>query len=225
MAMSDIATFENERATNYDSFVQTWIPNYQFFIELIPRLFKEVINENLLVVGCGTGNEIAAFKHSNPNWSITGVDPSPQMLSQARDKLKAYPGITLLDGVVSDLPDQRMYGAATLLLVLHFIKDDGSKLNLLLEIAKRLKAGSPLVILDITGDKQQIKNNLELLRYTIPEGLDTEQIELRMKRIQEDLEHVSEQRVIELLEQAGFEKPIRFFQSTIYLGWITTRRS
>ena len=132
--MSNLAIFENERASNYDSFVQTWIPNYQFFINLIPKLLNDVSDKNLLVVGSVTGNEIEAIKKVNSNWTITGVDLSPQMVSIAEEKLKNELDITLICGEVADI-DKTMFGAATLFLVLHFIKDDGSKEILLSDIS------------------------------------------------------------------------------------------
>ncbi|MEM7298287.1 MAG: class I SAM-dependent methyltransferase, partial [Bacteroidota bacterium] len=198
--MSEIEIFENERAKNYDSFVQTWIPNYDFFIELLPRLLQKENDKNLLVVGCGTGNEITCFAKAD-SWTITGVDPSPEMISQAREKLKPFPRITLVNGELKELPTAPAFGAATLLLVLHFLKDNGAKQNLLLEIAKRLKAGAPLVVLDITGDENQIKSNLEVLRSTIPAWLEEEQIQQRVERIESALHYVSENRLNELLMQ------------------------
>jgi len=221
--MSDIALFENERASNYDNFVHTWIPNYQFFVDLLPKLLDETQDRDLLVAGCGTGNEIRAFKQKNPKWKITGVDPSPEMVCQAREKLKGYDQVTLFDGEVKDLPNQHKFAAATLLLVLHFIKDDGSKLELLKQIADRLHPEAPFVMLDISGSHKQITDNLSILRHMLSSGLEEEVVQDRMRRIEEDLEYVAEERVEELLMTAGFQKPVKFFQSAIYIGWMTKK--
>ena len=45
--MSELALFENERASNYDRFVSDWIPNYQYFIDQLPGLFSQVPNKRL----------------------------------------------------------------------------------------------------------------------------------------------------------------------------------
>jgi tRNA (cmo5U34)-methyltransferase len=70
--------------------------------------------------------------------------------------------------VVSDLDEEKQYGAATLLLVLHFLEDNGEKLVLLQDISKRMMSQAPLLLLDITGNKEQIQQNLQLLRLLRP---------------------------------------------------------
>ncbi|MCL6220886.1 class I SAM-dependent methyltransferase [Zunongwangia pacifica] len=222
--MSSIEIFENERATNYNQFVETWIPNYHYFLDRLPKLLSNTNTKELLVVGCGTGNEIERFVKASESWKITGVDPSPEMIKQAKDKLQNNDRITLMEGVVAALDEKKKYGAATLLLVLHFLEDNGDKLDLLKAIAERLAPGATFVMLDITGDKTQIQQNLKVLQQLLPDGLDPEQINNRLNRIENELFAVSEERLTELVQEAGFEKPLRFFQSSIYMGWLTKKK-
>ena len=222
--MNKVEIFENERATGYNQFVETWIPNYHYFLDRLPKLLSQTNQKNLLVVGCGTGNEIARFVQAPEQWKITGIDPSPEMISQAREKLHTYDNVTLIKGLVSDLDVENKYSVATLLLVLHFLDDNGNKLNLLKDIAKRLGSGATLVLLDITGDENQIKQNLKVLKLFLPDSLDEEQISNRLNRIKNELFPVSEERLSELCTEAGFEPPLRFFQSTIYIGWLTKKK-
>lgn len=179
--------------------------------------------KEILVVGCGTGNEIEKIVDTTDFLRITGVDPSPKMIEQAEVKVGDVANVKLVTGLVSDLDLQEKYNVATLLLVLHFLKDNGDKFNLLADIAKRLITGATLVIFDITGDKNQIQENLKVLRLLLPDDIDKEQIDFRLKRIEDEFFSVSEERLSELLQLAGFEKPIRFFQSSIYIGWITKK--
>lgn len=221
--MSKIELFENERAKGYDRFVETWIPGYPYFMEGLPKLFRKTTPKDLLVVGCGTGNEIEGFVNASENWNITGIDPSPEMIKQANDRFQTNDKVTFIEGLVSDLDSKKKFGAATLLLVLHFMEDNGNKLNLLKDIAKRLVSGATFVMLDITGDRQQIKQNLEVLSLLLPNGLEEEEINHRMHRIANELFAVSEKRIAALCIEAGFEKPTRFFQSSIYMGWMMKR--
>jgi tRNA (cmo5U34)-methyltransferase len=221
--MSKVEIFDKERATGYNQFVETWIPNYNYFLDRLPKLLHGAKQKDLLVVGCGTGNEIERFIQSPDRWKITGIDPSPDMVAQAKEKLKPYRNVTLIEGLVTDLDPTTKFGAATLLLVLHFLNDNGEKLDLLRSIAERLSPGAPFVILDITGSKDQIRNNLEVLKSLLPDSLDQEQVNARIKRIETDLLHVSEERLSELCVEAGFEPPLRFSQSSIYMGWLTRR--
>ncbi|MEA5062121.1 MAG: class I SAM-dependent methyltransferase [Proteiniphilum sp.] len=219
--MRKIEIFENERATDYDQFVERWIPNYHYFMNHLPDLLSDTYSKELLVVGCGTGNEILRFVNSPERWKITGIDPSPGMIMQAREKLKNHDNVKLIEGLVTDLFPDKKYNAATLLLVLHFIEDNGNKLHILKGIANRLMPGAKFVILDITGDKKQIRDNLEVLKLLLPQGLNEQEISERLNRIENKFHIVSEERLSELLQEAGFEKPLRFFQSSIYMGWIT----
>ena len=222
--MSKVEIFEKERASNYNQFVEDWIPNYSYFMEKLPKLLSDTDNKDLLVVGCGTGNEVVQFAKADQDWKITGVDPSPEMINQAKERLAKHENIELIKGLVSDLSQDRKYGAVTLLLVLHFLEDNGEKLNLLRQIAQRLKTEAPLVMLDITGDQKQMKTNLKVLKQLLPNNLDKDLLQNRLQRIENDLHYVSEERLMELCQEAGFERPIRFFQTSIYMGWITWKK-
>lgn len=221
--MSKVELFENQRASNYNTFVETWIPNYHFFLEKLPKLLHQTEEKKLLVVGCGTGNEIEYFTNHSKEWEITGIDPSPDMLQQAHLKFKNTKNVSLIKGGVSDLDPSDKFNAATLLLVLHFLEDNGEKLNLLKSIADRLKSNASLILLDITGTKSEIKENLKILKHLLPDVLNEKEVEERLHRIENKLHHVSEERLKELLKEAGFKTPLRFFQSSIYMGWITSK--
>lgn len=222
--MEKFELFENERATAYDSFVKNWIPNYGTFLNMLPHLFNDTRNDKLLADGCGTGNEILVLKKNGYSGSIMGIDPSPEMIAQAMDKLKEYSDIVLKEVLVSQLTIDHQFNAATLILVLHFLKDDGEKLDLLRDISIRLEPKALLIMLDITGNDKEIKKNLEILRKLLPEDMGQDEISKRMDRIYHELQHVSEERIIELFIEAGFEEPTKFFQSTVYMGWMARKK-
>ena len=57
--MSKVEIFENDRASGYNQFVETWIPNYNYFLDQLPKLLHETVHKTLLVAGCGTGKSKA----------------------------------------------------------------------------------------------------------------------------------------------------------------------
>jgi SAM-dependent methyltransferase len=59
-------------------------------------------NARVLEVGCGNGQNIAALATSFENYSWTGVDYIPEMISAAKENC---PGKTFIVGDVMDLPD------------------------------------------------------------------------------------------------------------------------
>ncbi|MDY8135938.1 class I SAM-dependent methyltransferase [Aquimarina sp. 2201CG5-10] len=218
-----IAIFEGERASNYDNFIQRWIPNYDYVIRILPNLLNVTNPKSILVVGCGTGNEMLALANSKNDWSITGIDPSPEMISIAKKKLLSLSNIQLIEARIEQLPKTEAYNAATLLLVLHFIPDDGSKLQLLKDIALRIEINASLVIIDIFGSKEDIIKNSHLLTSVLPDSIPKDEMEQRLDRIANQLYHITEERLSQLLIQAGFEATNRFYQMSIYGGWITKR--
>jgi len=221
--MNKIEIFENERASGYNEFVETWIPNYHYFMDKLPSILKQTENKNLLVVGCGTGTEVERFVHATEQWKITGIDPSPEMISQAFQNLNNFENVNLFQGTITDLNNSEKFGAATLLLVLHFLEDDGTKFNLLQNIAERLEINAPFILLDITGTKNQIKKNLNILKQLLPDNINEEDVNNRLHRIENELHVISEERLKKLLLETGFEIPVRFFQNSIYMGWITKK--
>ncbi|MEL6866062.1 MAG: class I SAM-dependent methyltransferase [Bacteroidota bacterium] len=225
--MDNPAIFKAERADGYDGFIKDWVPQYAYLLQLLPKLLgkaPDAHSNQLLVVGFGTGNEIKAMVDAKLAWKITGVDPSPDMVRQAREKLSAYPNIRLLDGRVGDLEPGEKFDAATLILVLHFIPDDGAKLDLLQHLAKRLKPGAPLILMDIFGTSQEMKHNLAILRSMLPPDLDIPTVNNRLQNLPQRIQFISENRLIDLMLEAGFLAPVRFFQMAIYGAWMARKK-
>lgn len=224
--MKHIEIFEDERASKYDEFIQKWVINYQFVIDTIPKIVKmEHPNaKEILVVGCGTGNEMNCLVTTrNNSWNITGIDPSPDMVKIAKQKLKKYPRVTIIQGEINQLSINKKYDVATLLLVLHFMKNNGTKQALLQSVSDKLKQGATLILLDIFGNKTTFLVNLKLMEQLLPKELEGMIIKERLETLPERVHPISEKRLSELLQKTGFSKPIRFFQSAIYGGWIVKK--
>ncbi|MEM6316565.1 MAG: methyltransferase domain-containing protein [Bacteroidota bacterium] len=215
--------FDQKRAANYDEFSKVWMPNYDSFCHWLPSIFQAEKNgavQDLLAVGCGTGKELGILAEQHHSWQITGIDPSPEMLKIAKAKLRTYTNIQLIEGLVSDLPVNKKYDAATLLLVLHFLSDDGAKLDLLKSVSERLVANAPLIIADIFGTPSELQYNLSVLKGLLYNNVSAEEITHRFDKIQHHIHYIPEERLVFLLKEAGFSTPTRIFQSTIYGGWI-----
>jgi len=116
-----------------------------------------------------------------------------------------------------------------LLLVLHFLPDDGAKLGLLTDIAEHLKPGTPLVLADLFGPgwddpwQGQLRLFWEHLQKSadIPE----QDIERGFRHVDRNIHPVSEDRLAQLLDQAGFEAPRPFFRALCFGGWVTRRKA
>jgi tRNA (cmo5U34)-methyltransferase len=222
-----IEIYEGERASNYDNFVIDYFPSYSFVMQNCAVLISDHLmiksKPKILVVGCGTGNEAKELLDYNNDWPIDACDPSEEMFNQAKYKLSNYTNVNLIHGGVDELHKSDLYDAATLFLVLHFISDDGAKLDVLKEIANRLEVGAKFLLLDICGTQTEIEENFDILRQLFPKEWPNEEIELRRERILKTLNTIDEKRTLELLELAGFVKPVKWHQSFLVRSWILNK--
>ncbi|MEM6700025.1 MAG: class I SAM-dependent methyltransferase, partial [Bacteroidota bacterium] len=208
--MKDISRFEGDRAKNYDHFIQNWMPNYDSLLNCLPELLDgrmQKAKNRVLVVGSGTGNELEILAKAKQEWQFLGIDPSPEMNVQAQDKLANFPNVEIQEAYAKDTPTTPQFQAATLLLVLHFLPDDGSKLALLKDIADRLESGAPFVMAGIFGSREELITNLKILKTLFPPNFAPEDSEERLERIRDHIQYIPESRLAELFEEAGFEPP------------------
>jgi len=213
--------------TDYDIAVRQSIPGYDALLMMLTALCQIYLTDNahILVVGAGGGNEISVLGQAHPTWQFTGVDPSEKMLAVAQAKVESLgleARVTLHKGVVQELP-LHPFNAATSLLVMHFLPDDGTKLDYLKAIAARLQPGSPFVLVDFQGDKQS-----EVFKRLVDgwqkraelAGMGSQRLAELLEGTRQHLQFISEERTLALLEQAGFREPTRFYTAFTFTGWL-----
>jgi tRNA (cmo5U34)-methyltransferase len=217
----------NMPADNYDVVVRQSIPGYDALMSMLAALFHIYLADDahILIVAAGGGNEISTLGQTHPGWQFTGVDPSEKMLAVAQSKVESLglgDRVTLHQGIVQDLPPFP-FNAATSLLVMHFLPDDGTKLDYLQAIAARLQSGSPFVLVDMQGDKQseEFKRLADGWQARAKmAGMVTERLAETRDKIHQHLPCIPEPRTLELLEQAGFRGMTRFYTGFTFAGWL-----
>jgi len=217
----------------YDNFIRLFCGAYEETFKLTHCYLRAILpmQARILVAGAGTGMEILEFAPCNPGWSFCGVDPSAEMLALARKKFseKNLAGkIELKKGYVDDLNEEEVFDAATCILVMHFLKDDGSKLELLESICKRIKTGAPFVLIDGFGEPGSMdfeKIKVAWKNYPIISGVPGETVEnIFNEVIMKTVQFVPESRIIELLETAGFTRVSKYFSGFLYGGWMSYKK-
>ncbi|MFZ2538639.1 MAG: class I SAM-dependent methyltransferase [Oscillospiraceae bacterium] len=217
----------------YDESIRQFCAAYEPMFFMACSFIRSMVKDNaeLLIVGCGTGMELISFGLENPLWNMTGVDPSVEMLSIAKQKIDEnhlLNSIQLFHGYTHDLPESNLYDAATCILVMHFLSDDGAKLHLLKSISQRLKSGSPLILIDGFGN---INSNhfeqtvLAWKTFVKSMGVEDKIVEDGFNnQILKRIQFVEEERIKSLLTEAGFDESLRFFTSFAYGGWIAIKK-
>jgi tRNA (cmo5U34)-methyltransferase len=223
--------FAAERAAAYDKRVREAIPGYEALHVLSCMIVAEATagHGRVLVAGAGTGVECVALAQSCPTLAVVGIDPSGEMLGHAGAKVSEH-GLTarvrLYPVTVGELPRSEPFDAATLLLVMHFLPDDGAKQSLLEDIAGHLKPGAPLVLADLFGSwdeawQQQLRTWWRHLQLAA--GIPEADIEKGFRHVERDIHPVTEARLAELLAAAGFGPPEPYFRALCFGGWVARK--
>ncbi|MDD4165394.1 MAG: class I SAM-dependent methyltransferase [Eubacteriales bacterium] len=103
MPLEKMNEFFNTRADTYDHHMLVDLALDVFYEEIANCVQPDKPIFKLLDVGCGTGIELKRLYEKHPNMSVTGIDLSPEMLRQLREK---YPDkkIELICGSYFDAP-------------------------------------------------------------------------------------------------------------------------
>lgn len=203
-----------------------FVPAYQHMQRMAAQLIRERIGATgkVLVLGAGGGLELEAFAARCPQWTFVGVDPAAEMLKAAQERL-AQAGVNgrvaWHHGYVFDAP-AGPFDAATCLLTLHFVADDGAKERTLAEVRKRLKPGAPFVLVDLCIDLTAPDSSVALDRYrdfALESGAEVERVEATCDRLIGVLKMASAARNEELLRAAGFSQVELFYAGLSWRGW------
>ena len=98
---------------NKASFFDRWAPNYDIIFTTIfyQSLHKRLLSylslphpSYVLDLGCGTGRLLNRLAYNFPNLQGIGVDLSPQMLKEAREKNEHHPRLIFTQGNAESLP-------------------------------------------------------------------------------------------------------------------------
>ena len=214
-----------ERAARYAEGPARIIPGFATLHRMIVQLLGERVGEaaRVLVLGAGGGMELLAFAEAQPGWRFVGVDPSRAMLDQAERVLgELVSRVELVEGYIPDTPPGP-FDAATCLMTLQFLPDDGQKLESLRAIHARLAPGAPFVVVDNcidlnAPDADQLLDRY--LRFGAHAGVDAEQLAKSRAMVRSSLGLVGPAREEALLAEAGFTGADLFFAGLSFRGWI-----
>ena len=223
--------FDGDYGAAYDDLVQRVIPGYHDLFEATLALFRTRLERqaHVLIVGCGTGKEIATFAPAEPEWRFTGVDPSRQMLETAAGvvaRLGVEARVVLHHGYVDELPAPVRFEAATVINVLHFLADDGAKEHLLRSVAERVRPGGLVAVFDLHGSPSSPGFRQLMAGWSAfmeRRGLTGAAKAQFLQRLDAGIVYVPEGRLMELCQSAGLTLLSRYFGGFLYGGWLFLR--
>ncbi|ASM75460.1 demethylrebeccamycin-D-glucose O-methyltransferase (plasmid) [Pseudosulfitobacter pseudonitzschiae] len=209
--------------------MQRAIPGLDGMYRLVSALIASLAGKGarLLIAGAGGGREIAALGANAQAFEITAIDPSGDNLETAKqvaEQVGMSGRITFFRGTASDLPSRPCFDIATSLLVMHHLRDDGTKLAYLTALADRLTPGGTLIHADAclggTGEFEMLIP--AYLAHADLVGANPHATRLELEAIPR-MPVVPETRMRALFAQAGFGEPREVFRSLWYRCWVSTR--
>jgi tRNA (cmo5U34)-methyltransferase len=220
--------FGGEQVQNYDRGIRKMVPGYEALHSMARSLLRLDLEDraSLLIVGAGTGTEILGLGEGNPGWRFTGVDPSSDMLAIARKRVaeRGFQNrVELHTGFVYELPASPPHDAATAILVMHFLPDDGQKLDFLRSISARLKPGAPLILADLHGDETSARFAHFIATWRerqLALGMAREDVDEAFRTMSSHVHSVPEGRIVALMHEAGLHSVERFYNALLFGGWI-----
>lgn len=224
--------FGDRHAAIYDDKIRTVIRGYEEMHDLAYYLLKDSLPAaaSVLISGLGTGHEAVTYAGNEKGWLITGVDPTAEMVKSAQARIHEMgldDRVDAIQGTVADL-DQTGFDAATSILVMQFLKDNGDKEGYLQAIAQRLKSGGRMILIDLEGDRrspcfQSLMSGWRCHQFASRD--DDEQVVKDFGHVDRDVQFVDEKRIRQLLTAAGFTDICKFYQSYLFGGYLAVRAS
>ena len=156
------------------------------------------------------------------------MDPAAEMLGAAKERLRLAAASDRVDwhhGYIFDAPSGP-FDAATCMLTLHFVPDDGGKERTLAEIRKRLKPGAPFVLVDLCINLSEPDASVALDRYrnfALESGAEPDRVDATCGRVSSVLNTASAARNEELLGSSGFSQIELFYAGLSWRGWRAPR--
>ena len=243
-------------ADRYDLIQQQLIPGYGSLARLAVALLaaSPLASEpgaEVLVAGCGTGAELQEAVAQRPDWRLGAIDPSAAMLAEARSRLAGAnsrlagansrlagassrlaeaPAIDWQQTTVEQLTEapgyQGRYAGVLSVLVLQSLADDGSKLAFLSGLARSLRPGGQLVLVDLMSTSlPSLEGQLASAWVGFQRASGLQAPAEQLAPLTQGLHPVGMARLTSLVNAAGFSDPARIFQALAFEGFLLQKPS
>jgi tRNA (cmo5U34)-methyltransferase len=221
---------------SYDLIAQQLIPGYASLARLAVSLLAASPQAGgegagVLVAGCGTGAELLEARSQRPDWQLTAVDPSAEMLAASRSRLESAAtvgndAIRWQQSTVEELGLEETFDGALSVLVLQSLADDGSKLAFLSSLARALKPGAQLVLVDLMqGERSPLQAQVERAWQLFQRASGLQGAAEALAALSPHLHPIGLSRLSALVEAAGFSDPAPIFQALDFQGFLLQRLS
>lgn len=225
----DTAAVAAQQPAGYDLIVQQLVPGYASLARLAVALLAASPlagghGASVLVAGCGTGAELLEARAQRPDWRLRAIDPSAAMLTEAQRRLGPTTTAGSIDWqrtTVEDLDAPGAFDGALSVLVLQSLADDGSKLAFLTALARSLKPGGQLVLVDLMApERSPLQQQMEAAWLGFQKASGISAAEAAVSGLTQGVHPIGLSRLAALVEAAGFSDPAPIFQALSVEGFL-----
>lgn len=217
----------------YDLLARQLIPGYASLARLSVALLAASplaapSGARVLIAGCGTGAELVEARLQRPDWQLTALDPSAEMLNEARQRLSPEDreAIHWHQSTVEALAMGESFAGALSVLVLQSLQDDGSKLAYLSALARQLAPGGQLVLIDLMrAQRPALQTQVEKAWLGFQQAGGLAPNAPAAAPLTQAVHPIGLSRLTALVNAAGFGDPARIFQALDYEGFLLQRCS
>jgi tRNA (cmo5U34)-methyltransferase len=209
-------------ADGYDTHIRRVVPGYDLVHRITGAYLKTLLptDTNVLVIGTGTGNDLLSLNSIQPDWNLTGIEPSPAMFRIASAKVKslATDRISLMNSRLEDYRPQRTFDACSLSLVLQLVVGEEAKLEFLRLIRSFIRKGGSIALIDTCRcDDPTLR---ALAAHNEQAGMPHDEALEDVFALASRFDLVTPTEVEHLAAKAGFGSVRRVFQAFVTFGWI-----
>lgn len=181
-------------------------------------------NARILVIGCGTGEELIALAKALPHAAFVGIDPAQAMLALCAKRVEdagLSARVALHNSTLADFAASPLFDAATAILVSQHLSPDSAAQAFFQQIAALLKPGGLLYSADLSiGAGQDLDTVLALWRNNVvTAGIEPEIADGMLLKITSEFRPRDEAAITGFLQQAGFVNIWLPFRSLMYGAW------
>ena len=206
--------------SEYDEYILSTLPYVTEFYGQAISLIRQYGNPegNLLDLGCGTGMFEKLLRSAFQTLTITGIDPSAEMLKEA--KKKRIPEVEFREGISMNLNVKEKYDAVTAIMVHHFMQPDERRC-VTTKILHALKKGGIYISYENVIPEDEFLKEKELDRwqeFQITAGKPEEKAEEHRQRCGVYYFPITAEDHIHLLKETGFKYVNVFWKSYMQMG-------
>lgn len=216
---ADATMFAGQDAEAYGGKIRQRVPGYEALHEVAAAWLATVLpaEARILVVGAGDGEDLIRLAAAGPAWRLSGVEPAPGMLAVARRRIEEEglaSRVTTHEGYVSDLPAEPAYDAAVVILVSHFIPDDGQREAFFREVRRRLTSNARLICADLLQAPAEVAT--AGFAWMSLRGLSVEALAAVRNRLAIEFHLLEPARLHAILGATGFGPAVPLYQALAY---------